>query len=239
MPWAGWPSVVDTIGVYIAAQFAGALLVLSAGSVEDISLAVLVVASPLVLGLLTYAWMRVRYGVGVVAVTGRRRWRPSDLLIGAVVGVLAFVVVQQIVLRGVVSLFERRGIDPPTVQQTFRSIAQDPATVPLLIIAALVLAPLAEELLFRGVLFQGIRARRGFWVAALTSAAAFTLPHLGDGSGPIADLLIVAGIMPLGVVFAAVMERTGSLAACVAAHAVYNAIGVVLLLGTSSSPPVT
>ena len=58
----------------------------------------------------------------------------------------------------------------------------------------------------RSVLFRGLRARRGFWLAALTSAAAFTLPHLGDGSGPLADLIVVIGILPLGVLFAGLMD---------------------------------
>lgn len=228
--WAGWRSLADVIGVYVAAQVLGALLVLTTGSIEDVPLGLLIVVSPLALGLITVVWMQARYRAGLAALWPVGRRRLADVGVGLGVGLAAFVVLQQVVLRAVLIVLETLDVDLPTVQDTFRVVAQDRATAPLLVLSALVLAPVAEELLFRSVLFRGLRARRGFWVAALTSAAAFTLPHLGDGSGPLADLIVVVGILPLGVLFAGLMERRRSLLACVVAHATYNAGGVAVLL---------
>jgi membrane protease YdiL (CAAX protease family) len=61
----------------------------------------------------------------------------------------------------------------------------------------------------------------------------FTLAHLGEGGGWLAAIVIISGIMPLGIVFAALVERRGSLVPSVVAHATYNAIGVAALIVTS------
>jgi membrane protease YdiL (CAAX protease family) len=236
--WAGWVSVLDAFVIYVGAQLLALVpfaMWVGVGGDGDVPLALIVVVSPASLGIAAYLWLSVRYADRARDVLGRRPWAVSDVGVGVLVGLGAFVVVLQVVLRVVIGLFERQGIDVPNVQETFQIVAQDPTAAPLLVLAALVLAPFAEELVYRGVVFQGMRARSGFWTAALVSAAAFTLPHLGDSGGAVADLVIALGILPLGVVFAAAMERWGSLLVCAAAHAAYNAGGVVILLLTSSA----
>lgn len=237
--WAGWVSVLDAFVIYIGAQLLAAVVftawILGVGADGEMPLAVVVVVSPAALGAAAYLWLRVRYADRMRAVLGRRPWAVSDVGIGALIGIGAFFVILQIVLRIVVGLFERRGVTVPNVQETFQVVAQDPTAAPLLLLATLVLAPFAEELVYRGVVFQGMRARAGFWPAALVSAAAFTLPHLGDGGGAVADMVIAIGILPLGILFAAAMERWGSLLVCAAAHSAYNAGGVVILLLTSGA----
>jgi membrane protease YdiL (CAAX protease family) len=237
--WAGWVSVLDAVVIYIGAQLLATVLVtawvVGVGAGEGVPLVLIVLVSPVSLGAGAFLWLRVRYADRTRDVLGRRSWALSDVGIGALVGVGAFFVILQIVLRIVVGLFERQGLDVPNVQETFQIVAQDPAAVPLLVLATLVLAPFAEELVYRGIVFQGMRARTGFWPAALVSAAAFTLPHLGDGGGAVADLVIAIGILPLGILFAAAMERWGSLLLCAAAHSAYNAGGVAILLLTSGA----
>jgi membrane protease YdiL (CAAX protease family) len=88
------------------------------------------------------------------------------------------------------------------------------------ILAALV-APIAEEVLFRGFLFGALRRRLGFAAAALGSALLFALVH------PAVDRLPIA-ILAVGLAFA--YEKTGSLAAPIACHVANNAMGVGLLL---------
>ncbi len=86
-------------------------------------------------------------------------------------------------------------------------------------LAGALIAPFAEELLFRGVLFAGLRQRMPLPLAAALSAAAFVVPH-----GP----AVVLPLFAAGFILALVYERTHNLFANVTAHGVFNLIGVGL-----------
>jgi membrane protease YdiL (CAAX protease family) len=79
-------------------------------------------------------------------------------------------------------------------------------------------APIAEELFFRGFLFGALR-RYGFPLAALVSGLAFGGAHVA--SAPVGYLLPLA---VLGVILCAIYERTGSLYPCMALHCVNNSV---------------
>jgi membrane protease YdiL (CAAX protease family) len=92
------------------------------------------------------------------------------------------------------------------------------------------IAPVAEELFFRGVLFRSLADRRGFWVAAVLSGLLFGLVHLPAEGGDVADRLLLPIVMTFtGIGLAWIFERRGSLLAPIAAHAVFNAIGLTLI----------
>jgi membrane protease YdiL (CAAX protease family) len=82
-----------------------------------------------------------------------------------------------------------------------------------------VMAPVAEEFLFRGLLFTSLRASTGLWPAAIISGALFGAIHIG--SSPVGLLVPLA---VLGVGLALIYAWTRSLYPCVALHAVNNAI---------------
>lgn len=237
VPWAGWRVVLDAILIYLGSSLVTGVIVIAAaglsGSGEDVPLALIVLVSPLALLLATLAWLAVRYGRAGVRAAVPHRWAWPDVAFGAGVGVACFVG-QRVLLIAAVLVLQAFGYDLPPVQETFRVIADNPATAPVLVLTAIVLAPVAEELLFRGVVFRGIRARTGFWVAALASAALFTLAHLGDASGPLGDAVIVAGILPLGLAFAALMEHRRSLVSSMVAHGVVNGGTLVVLFASGA-----
>lgn len=85
---------------------------------------------------------------------------------------------------------------------------------------AIIVAPLTEELLYRGVLHGGLRSF-GPVTAAVGSAALFSLAH----GAPLPLLPLFA----LGLLLSAVREATGSLAGPVALHALFNATQVTLM----------
>jgi membrane protease YdiL (CAAX protease family) len=98
------------------------------------------------------------------------------------------------------------------------------------IVAALlivVVAPICEEIFFRGFFFAGMRSRLPFWAAGLISAALFGAVHLSDAN-------VIAGLQLaiLGLILAGVYERTDSLWSNIAVHAFNNAIAFALLVGT-------
>lgn len=90
------------------------------------------------------------------------------------------------------------------------------------VLLLVVLAPLSEELFFRGMVFAGIRSRLSLWPAAVVSGVIFGLPHVP--TGPLAALLLVI----LGTVLAWLYERTGSLWPCVFVHTLNNTLAVVV-----------
>ncbi len=86
----------------------------------------------------------------------------------------------------------------------------------------IVLAPLAEELLFRAAMMEEM-LKRGVspWCAVLTSALVFGLIHLNPAQIPYAFLI--------GILFGWVYLRTRSLVPTILCHILNNAIAVLLL----------
>lgn len=116
-----------------------------------------------------------------------------------------------------------------------RFLADEPAApatpllVPVLeVLTAVALAPVVEELAFRGVLLREWSRRWGRTTAAMATAALFAVLHP-------ADLL---GSFAFGVVLAAIRFRTGSLLVPIACHALYNAFSTLLSVGDSGDAAV-
>jgi len=98
----------------------------------------------------------------------------------------------------------------------------------LIVLSVVVLAPLGEELLFRGILLRGLVRRLAFWPAALVSGVAFALVHL-DQYVPYPLWPRTVGLVLIGVILAMVYRARGYWAA-VAAHATVNGVAAVSLL---------
>jgi len=89
-----------------------------------------------------------------------------------------------------------------------------------------VLTPVFEEIVFRGLVFATLRRRFGTGMAAGLSAAIFAIAH---GYG----VLGFAAVFWSGLLWAFAYERTGSLLPSIAAHAADNlmaALGVIVVL---------
>lgn len=97
-----------------------------------------------------------------------------------------------------------------------------PWTVVLLFVGVVGVAPIAEELFFRGLLFGWVRARLAFWPAALVAGAAFGLAHRS------LTLLVPLGLVGVGLCW--LYERYQTLWPSVVAHATLNVAALVLAL---------
>lgn len=86
----------------------------------------------------------------------------------------------------------------------------------LLGFTAVVLAPVAEELLFRGILYTVLKQRGYPRLALWGTSALFGLIHF--------NLAAMASLCFLGLVFAWLYERTQNLLAPIAAHVLFNAV---------------
>lgn len=80
-----------------------------------------------------------------------------------------------------------------------------------------VLAPIVEEVYFRGFLFQGFRQRYGWVTAALLSSVIFAAAHL--------NLVVLIPTFLLGCVLAYMYHRTNSVWPGIILHFLVNAFG--------------
>ncbi len=98
----------------------------------------------------------------------------------------------------------------------------------LFAVGAAVVAPVVEELFFRGFLFAGLRRRLGWVKAGLISAALFSLIHFTPTAMP--------PIFLLGCIFALLYEKSRSLWPAILVHATMNAVGVAAAYWLSQNP---
>lgn len=94
---------------------------------------------------------------------------------------------------------------------------------------AVLIAPVHEELFFRGILFRSLADRYGFAIGAGGSGLAFGLIHYLPGPW-YGSVLLMSVIVFTGVALAWFYERRGNIVASLAAHATFNVIGLTLIL---------
>lgn len=91
-----------------------------------------------------------------------------------------------------------------------------------LMASAVFLAPLVEEVLFRGILFPALLKGRAFASAALLTGLYFALVHV--------HALSLLPLLALSVALSAAYASTGSLLTPVVMHALFNATSLLLYL---------
>ncbi len=120
---------------------------------------------------------------------------------------------------GVVWVLEQMGFDaePQAAEQAIQLV--DPW---LVIIAVVILAPIAEEIFFRGVVFNAWLREGGPRWAFIGSSVVFAIIHI--------SVVALLPIFLLGLALAWIYQRTGNLLAPIAMHATVNGISVALAL---------
>ena len=99
-------------------------------------------------------------------------------------------------------------------------------------LATVVLAPVSEECLFRGLIFH-TAGKYGTAAAYLVSAAGFAALHIAGylGAAPALRLgLCFLQYLPVGLILAAAMERTGSIVTSMCIHFIINAVSMAEIL---------
>jgi membrane protease YdiL (CAAX protease family) len=103
---------------------------------------------------------------------------------------------------------------------------RDPLAVALVLVSAVLVAPVTEEFFFRRVLQGWLEKVLPRWDAAgalVMSAGLFALAHVGQG-------LAWVPLFFLGLLLGFLARRTGSIMACILLHALFNAVSVALVL---------
>ena len=130
----------------------------------------------------------------------------------------------------VLSGFEGFGLIEDLEQQDLVTLFQgggDPVAIGLLVIAAVVLAPIVEELIFRGCLYRFLKSQTTLLPAQIASGILFSIIHW--------NLLSFLPLVLVGIFLARVYEKTGSILVAIWFHAFFNAFSLGMLFITNLS----
>ncbi len=97
-----------------------------------------------------------------------------------------------------------------------------------MVAAAVIMAPIVEEALFRGMIFGSLRGKHRFWAYAL-SMVLFALCHVWQYAvvaQSFQPLLSAFAYLPIGFVLAFCYDRTGSIWTPIFFHMFYNALAL-------------
>lgn len=158
---------------------------------------------------ITMAWHLIHFGYLRLAGDRYREVTPSVLGVSIV-----FIFAAMYVLN---LLIEQAGI-PNTMNDEFIAMSRNPFGI----LSITLLAPILEELLFRGAI-QGRLQEAGLrpWQAILTASFIFGIVHMNP-----AQILFA---FPLGIVFGWLYYRTGSLLPGLVGHLLNNSIAAINL----------
>jgi membrane protease YdiL (CAAX protease family) len=219
LPRASWGWVAALIGLIVAAAPQALLTIAaliggtsssSSGAVSAGSVIALAVGS-----LVLYSWEGFAAWLFSVRSAGRSfvLWgfrRPTRAYFWVVplglAGVYAFSVVHDIIVN-------------PKQQAIVSDFPHSLIGGAMFVLVAVVMAPVFEEIVFRGFLFRGFANSWGWVWGALASAAIFGAAHL--------QLDVFLPLAALGFVLAWAYKKTGSLWTCITMHALFNLIAVV------------
>ena len=215
-PWPTWPA--RRLLVFIALVFAGNNLaqILTYSLVEDLFLPVLVGS---LLGVVLPCRMLARGHGGTL----RRDFHLDRLDMGTLVAAIIAAAAALLPSSALAMLSARiHPVDPQWLATLLEHLPTSGLGIAVAAAVAVFAGPLAEELLFRGLIYRLARRTWGPWPAALVSSLLFGLVH--------GEPWFLFGLIGLGLVFAYLYETTGSLLAPVIAHALYNGFALFAMI---------
>jgi membrane protease YdiL (CAAX protease family) len=151
---------------------------------------------------------------------GRLGWLPW-LAIGVVGAVVALVVAEWLASLATQILPNSPNTQCTTVRDEYGGYVG--VAIPLVCL----IAPLAEETIFRGFIYGWLRRRIPVLPAVVISAAVFSAAHL--------VLVLALPLFGVGVILALLYEYSDSLLPGAIVHGLFNLVGIIAILGTTSS----
>jgi membrane protease YdiL (CAAX protease family) len=103
-------------------------------------------------------------------------------------------------------------------------------SIVVLALTAVVLAPVTEELMFRGLLLRSFLRRLSFWPGALLSTLLFAAFHVYEVDTVLGAITLALSVAALGLGNCFVVRITGRLTPAIMVHATYNALSLIVAL---------
>src|SRR5512147_3243655 len=206
-----WKPIDNWVGVLLLVLIDGGLFLISMlgqrGQLAQSGLLVIVQLTFLLPVVIIFAYRKISWkAIGF----GKFDWRTLGLGCGLLIASYGIILIHNLILFGL-------GIrtQGEEIQQLLEMLK---SPVWFFIVGA-ILAPLVEEIFFRGFLFQGFRARYGWVTGMLLSSAIFGLAHL--------DPVALIPTFILGCVLAYLYQRSNSIWPSVTMHVLVNTVGLV------------
>jgi membrane protease YdiL (CAAX protease family) len=238
VPWRPWLGVIFGVFIFLAAQLVAIVVVSFYPSLRgwshahasdwlqnDLSAqaAYILLASSLTLGGI-YAWIRPHAdGFKALALSRPKRSDPAY-------GLAAFPVYYVILLMAVTLV---KLLVPSLNIDQAQELGFDGSygALQLILIGILLvgIAPLVEEITFRGLIYGSLKSASSVRAAAIITSLLFAAGHLAEGgsSGPLYIAAIDTFVLSLILIY--LREKTGRLWASYTLHAAKNAIAFVYL----------
>jgi membrane protease YdiL (CAAX protease family) len=168
-------------------------------------------------------WSSARSGTGRFREDYRLSFRAVDL-VGIPIGVLSQLVLVPLVYWPLETAFPDT-FNNDRIEQRARELwdRAEGGWLVALVVAVVIVAPLIEELVYRGLIQQTLQARLDDAVAIVLSAAFFAAIHFAP--------IEFAGLFAFGLVLAVGFHRTGRLGLPILAHLSFNAVGLAIASG--------
>lgn len=148
-----------------------------------------------------------------------------DVPIGVVAGVLSQFVLVVVISWPILKISGQSAEDLAKPAQDLADKVNGVGGSLLFMVVVGVIAPFAEELFFRGLVFRALEKRWNRWWALGLSSAAFAFTHF--------QLLQFLPLAAAGAVFGYLVIRTDRLGPAIVAHMAFNLSTVAVLLWTS------
>lgn len=152
--------------------------------------------------------------------------RKVNGLVACLCGLYAFLILVPLLnplTHGWFLLLEQFGLEPET-QTAVRLFAEvdNRLTLILMVVVIVVLAPVTEEIVFRGCLYRFIKGKIGILPGLFVSGLLFALLHH--------NFLTLLPLLFLGIALAYVYELSGDLKVPILLHAIFNLNTVVVII---------
>lgn len=171
-------------------------------------------------------WITRRLGSGSLAADLGFRLRPADAGWGPLIWLSAYAA--QIVVAIFVVLLR---IPLSSNTTSIRELPGKRGVLVALALTAVLLAPLIEELVFRGVILRGLASRLPRWWAVVVQGVVFGAAHVdpGRGWGNIGLALVLSAV---GVILGGAALLLGRIGPTILAHGLFNFVVVLIVLLT-------
>jgi membrane protease YdiL (CAAX protease family) len=238
LPWNGWLGAAAAILIFFAAQFAGSFLLsvyplLKGWSVlktqawlsDNLAaqLIYLAVANVIIFG---GVWLFLRHFKSSFRSIGLTRPKAVDALysLGALPVYFIALALSVTIIKYLVPALDLNQAQDLGFNGTYGAVQ-----LALIAVSLVILPPLTEEVIFRGVIFTSLKKKMSVIGAALVTSLLFALGHLPEGGsgGPLYIAAIDTFILSLILVY--LRQKTGRLWASMGLHALKNGIAFVSL----------